>query len=125
MTPPKARTSHRTDEQRVADLERSVELYAVRRPAQGGAAARAAIVRATALACMVRDESVDTIGPYLDELDTDGLYALVVALAAMVDPDAIVEDRLGWLVPLGEELERQAERDRKAARQPAAQEAAA
>lgn len=115
MTPPKPRADARSDEQRIADLDRSLELYAVRRPTQGGRAAASAIARATALACMVRDESADTIGDYLDALDREQLYALTVALAAMVDPDDRVEDRLAWLEPLGVELERQAERERKRA----------
>lgn len=109
-------TRHRSDEERIADLDRSIALYAgPRRPTQGGSAARSAIARATALACMVRDESADTIGTYLDGLNPDQLYAVVVALAAMVDPDDVVEDRLGWLEPLGRELEVAGQLERRAA----------
>lgn len=99
---------------RIADLERSIDLYAIRRPAQGGKAARAAIARAQRLAGMVRDESTDTIGPYLDAMDLDQLYAITVTLAAMVPLDTPVDELLGWLEPLGAELERDLERQRKA-----------
>lgn len=99
---------------RIADLERSIDAYALRRPAQGGTAARAAIARAQRLAGMVRDESTDTIGPYLDAMDLDQLYAIVVTLAAMVPLDTPVDELLGWLEPLGAELERDLERQRKA-----------
>lgn len=85
------------------------------RPAQGGRAAAAAIRRAAALACLVRDEGTDGIGAFLDDLDTDQLYALTVALAAMVDPDVDVpEDRLAWVTPIGVDLERAQQRDRLA-----------
>jgi len=103
----------RSDEQRLADLDRTIDLYAVRRPTQGGRAAASAISRATTLACMVRDESADTIGDYLDDLDRDQFYALTVALAAMVPVDQPVEQLLGWLEPLGAELERTAQREQK------------
>lgn len=112
MTAPKHRDAGgRTHEERVSDLERRIETLAPR-PAQGGTAARAAIRRATRLAGMVRDEGPDGLGAYLDELDREQLYAITVTLAAMVDVDSTVEDLLGWLVPYGEELEREAQRTR-------------
>lgn len=80
------------------------------RPSQGGLAARSAIVRAQALACLVRDEGADTIGAYLDDLDADQLYALVVTLAAMVPVDQPAADLLGWLEPTGRRLERATQR---------------
>ncbi len=67
------------------------------RTTQGTRAAVAAIERAQSLVCLVRDESADTIGPYLDELTTDQLYALVVALAAMAPDDIPVDELLSWL----------------------------
>jgi len=98
MTPPKPRTSSRTDEQRLADLDRTVAAYATsRRPAQGPMAARSAVMRAQHLAGLVRDEGPDGIGAYLDALEPDQLYALVVALAAMVPLDTPVADLLAWV----------------------------
>lgn len=67
------------------------------RPTQGTRAALAAIERAQNLACIVRDESADTIGAYLDDLTTAQHYALTVALAAMVPVDRTVDDLLAWL----------------------------
>lgn len=69
------------------------------RPTQGARAALAAIERAQNLACMVRDEGADGIGPYLDRLTPDQHYALTVTLAAMVPLDQTVEELLGWLAP--------------------------
>lgn len=80
------------------------------RPAQGGLAARSAIVRAQALACLVRDEGPDSIGAYLDALTSDELYALTVTLAAMVPVDQPAAELLGWLEPVGIDLERAAQR---------------
>ena len=69
------------------------------RPTQGSIAAKNAIERAQTLACMVRDESADTIGAYLDGLTTDQQYALTVALAAMVPIDVSADALLDWLEP--------------------------
>lgn len=69
------------------------------RPTQGTRAAVSAMERAQTLACMVRDESADTIGAYLDALTTDQHYALTVALAAMVPIDAPADALLDWLEP--------------------------
>lgn len=67
------------------------------RATQGTRAAVVAIERAQALACMVRDESADTIGPYLDRLNIEQMYGLVVALAAMVPDDQPSAELLAWL----------------------------
>lgn len=67
------------------------------RPTQGGRAAYHAVDRAQTLICMVRDESADTIGPYLDALSADQMYALVVALAAMAPDDQPAASLLSWL----------------------------
>lgn len=69
------------------------------RPTQGTRAAVCAIERAQTLACMVRDESADTIGAYLDGLTTDQMYALVTALAAMVPVACAADALLDWLEP--------------------------
>ena len=69
------------------------------RATQGTRAAVAAIERAQNLACMVRDESADSVGPWLDKLTPAQMYALVVALAAMVPDDQPAADLLGWLEP--------------------------
>lgn len=85
------------------------------RPAQGGHAARDAVVRAQALACLVRDEGPDGTGAYLDALTRDELYALTVTLAAMVPVDQPAAELLAWLEPLGRDLERAAQRRSAAA----------
>lgn len=69
------------------------------RPTQGPVAAVAAMERAQALACLVRDESADSIGPWLDRLTANQMYALVVALAAMVPVDEPASELLEWLEP--------------------------
>lgn len=116
MTAPLAREAGgRTHAERLADLERSIAAYPDVRPSQGGHAAAAAIRRAQSLACLVRDEDAASIGAYLDRLDGDQLYALVVTLAAMVPVDQPATDLLGWLEPLGRELERDAQRRTAAA----------
>lgn len=86
------------------------------RATQGGVAARSAIIRATALTCLVRDDGPDTIGAYLDDLNLDQLYALVVTLAAMVPDDQRVDDLLGWVDDLGRRLELEEQRTAKARR---------
>lgn len=103
-------TAHRTHAERVSDLERSIAAYPPARPAQGGAAAGNAIRRAQTFACLVRDEGPDGIGAYLDALTGDQLYALTVALAAMVPIDQPATELLGWLEPLGRDLERATQR---------------
>lgn len=67
------------------------------RDTQGTTAANSAIIRAQNLAGMVRDEGPDAIGRYLDALDRGQLYALTVALAAMVDVDQTPADLLAWI----------------------------
>lgn len=67
------------------------------RGTQGTRAGVVALERAQNFACMVRDESADTLGAYLDELDRDSLYGLVVALAAMVPDDVPATDLLAWM----------------------------
>ena len=67
------------------------------RATQGPRAGVTALERAQVLACLVRDESADTTGPWLDALDRDALYALAVTLAAMVPPDRSADDLLAWL----------------------------
>ena len=69
-------------------------------PTQGTRAAVAAVERAQTIACLVRDESADSIGPYLDALTADQHYALTVALAAMVPTDQSADDLLAWLEPM-------------------------
>lgn len=69
------------------------------RPTQGTKAAKAAIERAQNLACMIRDESADSIGAYLDALTTNQMYALVTTLAAMVPVDRSADELLDWLEP--------------------------
>ena len=88
----------RTEALRDADLERTIDRYVEdRRPAQGDTAARAARRRAQHLAGLVREEGPDGIGAYLDELDREQLYAVVVTLAAMVPLDTPVAELLAWL----------------------------
>lgn len=67
------------------------------RRAQGEAAGKAALVRAQSFVCLVRDESVDGIGAWLDRLTRDALYGVTVALAAMVPVDQSAHDLLAWL----------------------------
>lgn len=69
------------------------------RATQGTQAACAAMERAQSLACLVRDESADSIGPWLDKLTPAQMYALVVTLAAMVPDDQPAADLLDWLEP--------------------------
>lgn len=69
------------------------------RPTQGTRAGYIAMERAQAMACLVRDESADGIGAYLDRLDRNALYGLTVALAAMVPIDTTAEALMGWLEP--------------------------
>lgn len=105
MTPPKPRPpgEHRTEEQRLADLERTVDRYIDdRRLAQGDSAARSARQRAANLARLVREEGPDGIGAYLDSLDLEQLYAVATTLAAMVPVDVPVSRLLGWLDVLEE-----------------------
>lgn len=56
-----------------------------------------AINRATALATLVRDEGPESIARILDPLNRQQLYALVVALAALVPDDRSVRELLAWL----------------------------
>ena len=56
-----------------------------------------AVRRAGELAVMVRDESRETIAEFLDRLDRQGLYGLVVALAAMVPDDVPQSELLAWV----------------------------
>lgn len=51
------------------------------------------------MTCLVRDESADGIGAYLDQLTTAQMYGLIVALAAMVPDDQPAADLLAWLEP--------------------------
>lgn len=72
------------------------------RTTQGTVAAVAALERAQTIACLVRDESADTIGAYLDGLDPDQTYALVTVLAALVPVDEAPAVLLEWLdIPEG------------------------
>lgn len=70
------------------------------RPTQGTRAGSIALERAQRLVCLVRDESADGIGAYLDTLNTEALYALTVALAAMVPDDQPADTLLAWLAPI-------------------------
>lgn len=70
---------------------------------EGLALATQAIKRAPNLVCIVRDEGPDTIGAYLDRLNTQELYALIVCLAAMVPDNQSVNGLLSWL-PATEEV---------------------
>jgi hypothetical protein len=73
------------------------------RPTQGAYAAYHGIRRGMELAVMVRDEGPCAIGAFLDELDRSDLYALTVALAAMVPVDTATPDELlSWLEPLAD-----------------------
>lgn len=67
------------------------------RATQGTRAGVVALERAQNFVCMVRDESADTTGPWLDALDRRALYGLVVALAAMVPDDVPAGDLLAWI----------------------------
>lgn len=58
---------------------------------------RHAVRRAGELVVMVRDESRETIAEYLDEMSPQALYAVVVALAAMVPDDVPQADLLAWV----------------------------
>lgn len=100
MTPPKPRRPDevRTDEQRLADLDRTVDRYIEdRRPTQGDRAAATARRRAAHLSRLVREEGADGIGAYLDALDLEDLYAITVTLAAMVPTDRPASELLAWL----------------------------
>lgn len=61
--------------------------------------AKVALQRATALICTVRDEGADSIGAFLDRLDTQDMYALTTVLAALVPDDHATDDLLSWLAP--------------------------
>lgn len=67
------------------------------RATQGDRAGYVAVMRAQSLVCLVRDEGADGIGAFLDELDTDALYGLAVALAALVPDDRPAAELLSWL----------------------------
>lgn len=67
------------------------------RPAQGTRAGSSAIVRAQNFVGIVRDEGTDAIGAYLDNLNRTDLYALTVALAAMVPHDRTPAELLAWI----------------------------
>ena len=90
----------RSHDERVADLERSIRTVLTPRPTQGPDAAAQAVRRGIRLAGMVRDTGADTLGAYLDKLDRGDLYALTVALAAMVDIDQRPADLLAWVTTL-------------------------
>lgn len=64
---------------------------------------RHAVRKAGELVIMVRDESREAIGEYLDEMSPQMLYATIVALAAMVPDDAPQADLLSWLDELGDD----------------------
>lgn len=49
------------------------------------------------LACLVRDESRDTIAAFLDGLTVEELRALVVVQAAMIPDDQPAADLLSWV----------------------------
>jgi len=56
-----------------------------------------AVARAQQLAAIVHgDGDVEDVADLLHECDTDGLYALAVTLAAMVDVDRCPSDLLAW-----------------------------
>ena len=82
------------------------------RPTQGTRAGTSALMRAQTLAGLVRDEGVDTIGAYLDELDRNDLYALAVTLACLTPVDVPVSELLDWMPipPTATEARRAAER---------------
>lgn len=61
--------------------------------------------RAGELAVMVRDESRESIAAYLDVLDRQHLYAVIVALAALVPDDVPQNELLAWLQPIDQQLE--------------------
>lgn len=63
----------------------------------GGMLVRSARDRAASLVCMVRDESADSVGAFLDRLDRQNLYALTVVLACMVPDDRSMDDLLDWI----------------------------
>lgn len=58
---------------------------------------RHAVRRAGELVVMVRDESRESIAEYLDEMTPQALYAVIVALAAMVPDDVPQADLLAWV----------------------------
>lgn len=64
--------------------------------AEASRAAVNAIERAATLVTLVRDEGPDSIAAVLDRCDTQGLYALVTVLAAMVPDDRPVHELLAW-----------------------------
>jgi hypothetical protein len=66
-------------------------------PRLRGILANHAMNRAAELVVMVRDEGTDAIGAFLDRCDRQGLYALVVTLAAMVPDDAPMDELLAWI----------------------------
>lgn len=68
------------------------------RPAQGSRAGQTALQRAQEFVGIVREEGPDGIGAYLDALDRDALYGLVVGCAAMVPLDQTPSDLLAWLL---------------------------
>lgn len=90
--------STKTTEQRFAALDDAIAKTAIR-PAAGPLAGRHALEGAIRLVSLVREEGPDGLGEFLDRRTRDGLYGLVVALAAMVPDDQTPEDLLAWLVP--------------------------
>jgi len=90
--------STKTTEQRYAALDDAIAKTTIR-AAAGPLAGRHALEGATRLVSLVREEGPDGIGDFLDRRTRQGLYGLVVALAAMVPDDQPVEDLLEWLVP--------------------------
>lgn len=67
------------------------------RDTQGPRAGVAALARAQALAALVRDHGPDTTGPWLDALTRAELYAVTVALAAMLPVDESPAALLDWI----------------------------
>ena len=81
------------------------ENYYPPRATQGGNAGAKAIPRATAMVVAVRDEGPVEVAAILDPLNRDQLYALTVALAAMVPDDQPIDELLGWVADLGRNIE--------------------
>jgi hypothetical protein len=63
------------------------------------ARAEIAVRRAPAIICAVRDLDADDIAGMLLPMPVDELHALIVVLAAAIDPETRLREQLAWISP--------------------------